>query len=88
MVNFRSQLRAALSSDDYPDQVAKVFTLPPMPTTKASMEPQRTSNDSEPLEDSGLDWTSVLSLWCDVFALWNAGYFVKCYEAQSTLHSR
>lgn len=90
MVSFRSkkeELQDALQSDDYPYQVAKVFALPPIASKKSSSEPKKLTSNTETFLDSGLDWTAVMTAWCDAANAANAGYAVKCYEAQASLHA-
>lgn len=58
----REEFRAAVRSMDA-FQLAKVLTLPPLPRSQSSHEPQ--FGKAESLQVSGTDWGIVVTAWLD-----------------------
>jgi len=80
----RNDLSSALSQGDV-YQIANVLSLPPVapPTQQSSYA----AGEAVKFEDHGLDWSNVLTHFCNASDAALAGHAVKSYEATAACHS-
>ncbi|GKY92251.1 hypothetical protein MPSEU_000196300 [Mayamaea pseudoterrestris] len=81
----KKAFKAAVPSSA-PFALAELFkSLPNVAASQQPHEPQFASEQS--LQIDGLDWTGVLTSFINAWAAAEAGYAIKCYEHQASLHA-